>query len=181
MPNIAQVLKEEIQRLARKEVKTPASQLRKDLVSIKRTVADLKKRITDLERENRRLTAAEKKRQQQQPAAPSDETASVWFTSKGIRSQRAKLGLSQADFAKLVGVSALTVYQWERKGGRLTLRGPTRAALAGIRGIGMREAKRRLEEQAEGENKGVKSKGRKKAAGKKSKKKVSRARARRRK
>ncbi|NLX20537.1 MAG: helix-turn-helix domain-containing protein [Phycisphaerae bacterium] len=184
MPNIAQVLKDEIQRLAKKEIKTPTSQLRKGLVALKRSVADLKKRISELERENRRLTATTRKRQQQQPAAPSDETASVWFTSKGIRSQRGKLGLSQADFAKLVGVSSLTVYQWERKEGKLTLRGPTKAALAGIRGIGVREARQRLEEQDEGEKKTAKkkakSKGRKKVVGKKVKKKAAGAKGRKR-
>jgi DNA-binding transcriptional regulator YiaG len=83
-------------------------------------------------------------------AAPqqTDETSRAWFTAKGLKSLRKRLGLSQADFAKLVDVSDQTVYQWEAKNGMLKLRGNTKATLVSVRNIGKVEARKRLEEKA---------------------------------
>jgi transcriptional regulator with XRE-family HTH domain len=53
------------------------------------------------------------------------------------------LGLSAKDFGKLIGVSSLTVYNWENGKSK-----PRRSQLPGIisvRGLGKREAIRRLE------------------------------------
>lgn len=54
------------------------------------------------------------------------------------------LGLTQAEFAKLVGVSTLTVSKWESAEGRIQLRRRPLAAFAGIRGMGKRDAKEKL-------------------------------------
>jgi DNA-binding transcriptional regulator YiaG len=66
------------------------------------------------------------------------------FSAKSVKAQRAKTGLSAADYAMLVGVSALTIYNWEN--GKSRPRQEQFAALASLRGIGKREAARRLEE-----------------------------------
>jgi transcriptional regulator with XRE-family HTH domain len=54
--------------------------------------------------------------------------------------------VTQAQFARLAGVTSQAVYQWERGGarGKLGLRKQTAAALAGLRDLGVREAKARL-------------------------------------
>jgi DNA-binding transcriptional regulator YiaG len=145
MPNIGKVLKDEIQRLARKEGKALTVKLRKDTVAAKKVLAGIKKRITQLERTAKQLIAQERKRAKLQPAT-AEAGESHRFSAKGIRSLRRKLNLSQADFAKLAGVSSLSVYQWERKEGRLNLRGATKTKLSELRGLGARKAQKRLEE-----------------------------------
>ena len=74
-----------------------------------------------------------------------------------MRSLRKKLGLTQEAFGKLVGVTNLSVYHWEKKNGPLGVREATRAAILAVRGLGVREAKERLAGLAEGK----KGKGRK--------------------
>jgi DNA-binding XRE family transcriptional regulator len=64
----------------------------------------------------------------------------------GLCSQREHLDLSQADFGKLVRVSAQSIYQWER--GSIRPRPAQLTALAALRSIGKREAQRRLAELA---------------------------------
>ena len=61
MSNIAQVLKSEIIRLSRKEVRAAANPLRSSNFILKKTVAELKKRVGALEAENKRLCAIAEK------------------------------------------------------------------------------------------------------------------------
>lgn len=151
MPNIGQVLKDEICRLARKETKTALTGLVRDKIRLKKSVADLKRRIGQLERDHRFLVTAESRRQKTQAAAPPEAAQKIRITSRGIRNLRSKLGLSQAGLGKLLGVSDQSVYMWERKEGRLLLREATKQALLGVRDIGAREAKKRLAAKMEAE------------------------------
>ena len=146
MPNIGKVLKDEIARISRKEVKSAIGGLGKSNVNLKKIVADLKKRVTSLEKENRRLVAQAKRTKPEPTQKPSEEQEKARFTSKGIRSLRNRLGLTQADFAKLVGATTHAVYLWEKREGTLNLRDKTKKALLSIRGMGAREAKAKLEE-----------------------------------
>jgi len=145
MPNIAKILKDEIQRLARKETRAFSGQLKKDMVVFKKTVAAVRKRLVQMERTLKGLQKVSRRLEgrvvQEAPELP--ETFRI--SSKGIRSLRRKLKLSQADLAKLVGVSSQSVYQWERKGGRLALRKETKKALGEIRKLGIKDVKKRLE------------------------------------
>ena len=78
------------------------------------------------------------------PAASIAEAAEgVRFSGKWVKSHRNKLGLSAAHYSHLVGVSTMTIYNWER--GHSRPRAKQLAAWAAIRGIGKREAWRRLE------------------------------------
>ena len=45
MPNVANVLREEIQRLAKKQVKAGLSPLRRDHMRLKKSVADLRRQV----------------------------------------------------------------------------------------------------------------------------------------
>ncbi len=143
MSNVITVLKAEISRIARKEAKQAVAPFRKPTTSARRTFADLKRRVVTLEKECRRLAALLAKVPQPEPAEVS---AKGWISGKGVRSLRQKLGLTQEEFAKLVGVSSQGVYVWERKPGMLRLREATKAALMAVRGLGAREAKARLAE-----------------------------------
>ena len=146
MSNIAKVLKAEIARISRKEAKGATQGIAKSNTWLRRIVADLKKRVVLLEKENKRLVATMKKHQVESPQKPEEEGKRARLTSKSIRSLRSKLGLSQASFAKLVGVTTHAVYLWENKEGALSLRDKTKAALLSVRGLGAREAKQKLAE-----------------------------------
>ena len=144
MSNIAKALKAEISRISRKEAKSATGPIAKSNIDLKKTVLDLKKRLVALEKENKRLLAGVKKEKPVSAPEPSEETKKARITSTTIRSLRSRLGLSQAEFGKLAGVTTGAVYLWENKEGPLNLREKTKAALLSIKGMGVREAKEKL-------------------------------------
>ena len=140
MPNIVAVLRSEITRLARKETRTHTKNLQKASAQYRRAVAALKRDVAQLRAELARL-----KRSAAQPSVPKaegDAVPRVRFTAKGLKSQRARIGLSAADYGKLIGVTGHTVYSWE--GGASKPRAAQLASIASIRGIGKRDAMNRL-------------------------------------
>ena len=144
MPNIVAVLKEEISRLARKEIRGEILALKKASAQYRRDIAEMKRRICDLQRKMGPLQKQVLKKGSGQ-AAPS-VTNRVRFTAKGLRSQRQRLGLSAADYGKLAGVTGQTIYSWEHETAR-----PRRqqvARLAALRRIGKRDAQAHLEPPA---------------------------------
>lgn len=159
MPNIAQVMKAEIVRLAKKEVKASTAKLRKDNADLKRRMAEHKRRIAKLEKDNRGLVGEATRRRKESLSVSDDEVQKARITAKLIRSIRKKLKLSQAELAKLVGVSSLCVYQWEHKQGRLTFRGASKASIVEVRKLSPAEARERLDGMKAG--KAVKGKRRK--------------------
>lgn len=143
MPDIAKVLKEEIQRLARKEIRAATANLRKDTIALKRAVNEQKRRIDALERQNKKLHAGAAKPKGEKQDAESP-VVNARISAKMIKSIRKRLGLSQAQLAKLLGVNGQTVYQWEHKEGRLTFRRNIKERIVEIRNLGAREAKKLL-------------------------------------
>ena len=147
MSNVVKVLKAEIARISKKEAKSATQGIGKANTWLRKTVADLKKRLSLLEKESRRLTAVMKKQQLESPQKPdTEEGKKARFSSRGIRALRKKLRLSQADFGKLVGTTPGAVHLWEKKDGALSLRDKTKAAILAIRGLGAREARKKLAE-----------------------------------
>jgi DNA-binding transcriptional regulator YiaG len=143
MPSIASVLKAEITRLARKEIKAElaatkkaSTRHRREIAELKRQLKDQTKKVAALERAT--ATAAAK------PAEPEVDAGSVRFSPKWVRTHREKIAVSQADYAALVGVSTLTIYNWES--GRTRPAAKQLAAWGVVRAMGKREAWRRLEE-----------------------------------
>jgi DNA-binding transcriptional regulator YiaG len=157
MSNIAKVLKAEIMRISRKEAKGTTQGIGKSNTWLKKIVADLKRRVLLLEKDNKALVAAMKRYQAQYPEAPAEETKKVRLTSRGVRSLRGRLHLSQVDFGKLVGTTPYSVYLWETKEGALKLRDKTRTALLSIRGLRGGEAKAKLLELGRKRKRGRKS------------------------
>jgi DNA-binding transcriptional regulator YiaG len=140
MPNIVTVLKAEILRLARKEVREQTRTLRKTSALYRRDIAEMKRRLADLQRKIGPLQKQVLKAGSAEAAEP--ETKGVRFTAKGLRSQRQRLGLSAADYGKLAGVTGQTIYSWEHETSRP--RKQQVARLAAIRHLGKREAQLRL-------------------------------------
>lgn len=141
MPNLASVLKDEIARLARKEVRAELATLKKQTAQYRRDIAALKRKTDAQERELNFLRKQEKKRLTEEPSKAEGEE--VRFSPKWLKSHRKKLGLSAEKYAKLIDVSPLSVYNWEQ--GKATPRAAQKAKLASIRGIGKRDAEKRLE------------------------------------
>jgi len=145
MSNVAKVLKAEIARISKREAKSATQGIGKSNTWLRKTVADLKKRMLVLEKENKRLGAIVKKYQvESPPKADQEEGKKARFTGRGIRALRKKLRLSHADFGKLVGTTTGAVYLWEKKDGPLSLRDKTKAAILSVRGLGAKEAKEKL-------------------------------------
>lgn len=142
MPNVAAILKEEIVRLARKEIKREQAATRKFIARQRKDIADLKERVASLSRE---MSAGARRRRAADatPAEAGDDGPRIRFSAKGLASLRGRLGLSAGDFAKLVGVSAQSVYNWEHE--HSSPRASQLAPLAALRKIGKREAQARLE------------------------------------
>lgn len=140
MPNIGTVLREEITRLSRKEARSHVDPTRQAVARQRREIAALKRQIAQLERAVALLT---RKILSATPATRTESaTKRVRFTAKGLRAQRQRLALSAADFGKLLGVSAQSIYNWERE--EAHPRGVQLAKLVAMRGIGKREAADRL-------------------------------------
>lgn len=152
MPNLASALKAEIARIAKKELRSDLDALKKASASYRREIAALKRRNADLESEVKRIGKGAAARA---PAAESKvkvrDERQLRFSPARLAAQRKKLGLSAANFAKLVGVSGLSVYKWEN--GQARPRRTQLEAIASVRGIGKREALAKLE-QLSGESVG---------------------------
>lgn len=141
MSNFVNSLKSEITRLARKETKQQISALRTASAQYRKDLADLKKVARNLEK---RLAFVEKQEKRRVRKAPSAELAEgARFSAKGLKSHRQKLGLSAEDYGLLAGVSAQTIYSYEL--GKSKPRKAQVAKLVVVRGLGKREAHRRLE------------------------------------
>lgn len=133
MSKVMQVLKAEIVRLARREV-------RQEVRPLRRLLAERRRQIAELRRQNRRLqkelAALRRKLGEAQPMGPvaAEETAErFWISGQGVRALRRRLGLTQASLAKLAKVSLPAVVNWEKKPGKLRLRKATAAKLREIR------------------------------------------------
>ncbi len=137
MPNLSSVIKSEITRLARKEIKTAIEPLRKTSAGYRREIAELKRSVASLRRE---LKAPARPARAQKSVA--GQTRKVRFSPKGLKTLRVRLGLSAADFGRLIGASGQSVYNWES--GKAVPRTSQQTAIAAVRGLGKREAARRL-------------------------------------
>ena len=142
MSSLAIALKSEVVRLARKEAKAlvkslskASSQHRKDIANLKRQISKASAEIARLQRQASKGGAA------QVAEVPAEK---VRFSAASAIAQRKRLGLSAGDFAKLIGISGVTVYSWEQ--GKSRPRAAQLEAFAKVRGLGRREANARLEE-----------------------------------
>lgn len=149
MPDLTTVLKDEIRRLARKEIKSSVGELKKQVTEQRKQISALRQRVANLEVEKKRLVkrvaSVQDAGQEAEAAAEESPALRARFSGKSIQKLRDKLRLTQAELAQLAGVSPQAVYQWERKGGPLRLRNATKEALVQVRALGLRDVRRQLE------------------------------------
>ncbi|MCZ6664900.1 MAG: helix-turn-helix transcriptional regulator [Gammaproteobacteria bacterium] len=140
MSNIATALRDEITRVARKEIRGQTETLRKASAVYRGHIAELKRRVAGLERK-----VVSYQKQLPENIQPQGTDAKVIrYSAKRFQATRKRLGLSAADYGKLIGVSDQTVYRWES--GKARPRKHQMAAYAALRGFGKKEARARLEE-----------------------------------
>lgn len=138
MPSIMTALKAEITRLARKEAKQVVAPVRKASTNYRGLIAGLRKQFDALQKEVAALKRMAPKAEKDLAAAQEPQ-GRFWITGKGVRTLRRRLGLTQAQFGKLAGVSAVTVANWETRKGKVILRKAAAGKLQGLRGMGKRD------------------------------------------
>lgn len=142
MPNIGTVLKDEIARVARKQQRAELASLKKSVAQYRSQIAQLKRRMQALEQLVRRQ-ARGGGRAAAAAAEQDDDGPSLRFSAKGLAAQRKRLGLSAASVARILGVSALSVYKWES--GKTRPRARQLEAISALRKMGKREAMAKLD------------------------------------
>jgi DNA-binding transcriptional regulator YiaG len=140
MPNIASLLKSEIVRLARKELRTEIVPLRKAGAGYRREIAALKRKIANLERQLKQSVRSGVRTSAKPDADGSAQPTR--FVAKGLRSMRARLGLSAPQLAQLLGVSTQSIYNWETK--KAVPRKGQMNAIVALRSAGRRDVHQRL-------------------------------------
>lgn len=141
MPNIGALLKDEISRLCRREIRKAVASVKKASAAYRRDIASLKRQLAALQKKSasveKRVNVASESKSRTPPDRP------VRFVAKGLRSLRSRLGLSAAQMALLLDVSEQSVYNWETK--KATPRKEQLTAIIAMRGMGKREAQERLD------------------------------------
>jgi DNA-binding transcriptional regulator YiaG len=140
MPNIAVILKNEILRLARKEVKTQAGKTKQAVAQYRHEIAKLKRLLAD---QAKRLARLEAQGNGEGGGEVEDTEEKLRFSARSVKAQRRRLKLSAAEYGKLIGVSGLTIYNWES--GKARPRKAQFDAFVAVRGIGKKEALAKLE------------------------------------
>jgi len=140
MATFAAVLRDEVKRLATKQMKRamrPFKRVQRQIKSLRtltrhqrRTIASLERRVGVL-----RARAARALR-----GAAGAGTRGMGVSPEAIRALRGRFKMTRVQFAKLVGVSAGSIFGWET--GRTVPRGKSRARVAELRKLGVREARR---------------------------------------
>jgi DNA-binding transcriptional regulator YiaG len=143
MSTFAIALKDEIRRISRKEIRArtggtvrAVSQYRREIAQLRRWLREMRGRLARLEAASRRS-----------PKMPTPQEVvenDIRFSARSVKAQRRRSGLSGKDYARLVGVSPLTIYNWET--GKTRARPEQFAALVALRGMGKREARLKLEQ-----------------------------------
>ncbi len=125
MANVMKELKAEISRIARSEIKTALAPIKSVNAAQRKYIADLRRQVADLEKENKAQARQLEKLGAAVPQPePEEDLGRAWITAAGIRSMRKRLKLSQKAFAELAGVSLPTVANWEssKNSGKLNIR-----------------------------------------------------------
>ena len=137
MPDVASVLRDEIRRLARKEVKSATSAQSSQIRDLKNVIRALRGEVASLQKalSTSRQSA---KATNGQSTGKEEKKQAIRLSPKSIKNHRKRLKLSQAQLGQLLGVSTTTVVFWES--GRTAPRGSNRHALAEVRTLGKKDA-----------------------------------------
>ena len=142
MGKLESLMKSEIVRLARREVRKIVRPLGRNVRSMKGTVVSLRKTVATLEKFAARQ-AAEMGQKRGLPEAAPEEVKASRFSPRLIRTLRKRLAITQKEMAALLGVTVGAIYQWEK--GIFEPTAQKKRVLVTLRRIGRREVRRLLE------------------------------------
>jgi DNA-binding XRE family transcriptional regulator len=151
MSTIANALKQEIARVARKELKDEIAALRKLTTAHRSEIASLKREIKALHGVVKGVQKGQARPASSSQAALADAAPTkrrgrqAEFSAEQLLAHRTQLGLTQAQMAQLIGASALSVYKWES--GKVQPRAAQQAQIAAALQLGKRAVKAKLQEQ----------------------------------
>jgi DNA-binding transcriptional regulator YiaG len=143
MAKLESIIKSEIQRLAKHEVRSVYRPLRKEVWGLKLKLSNLIKNFTVLDRLAKE--ASKGKSTEPKLEATPEEVKASRLTPERIRKLRNRLGISQRELGIFTGASLGAVLSWEK--GKFKPRGDKKAALVALRKIRKREVKRVLGEK----------------------------------
>lgn len=144
MSKVETIIKSEIVRLAKREIRKISVPLVRDVRLLKSTVSQLRKAVLVLERVSARQNT-ETLREKTQLQANPEEVKISRFSPRLIQTLRKRLGVTQKEMAILVGVTVGAIYQWEK--GIFEPRGQKKGILVALRKLGRRDVKKLLEEK----------------------------------
>jgi DNA-binding transcriptional regulator YiaG len=135
------VFGEWVQKLTRREMKPFIRESRQRLAELRKVITELKKQIK-----------ANRIRPEPQPrplraSTPLATISKSRLRVDGLKARRQKLGLSAKQYGKLLGVSALTVYNWEQ--GKSKPRRSQLPRIVAVRGMGKRQVAEWLSQQVD--------------------------------
>lgn len=144
MANLQQLLNGEIRRLARKELAAAVKEMKAQIVEMRKVISEQNRRLKALENAAPCAAAAEKKVAEKGVPAEAAQK-SMRITAERIRKWRKKLGVNQAQYAKLLGVNTISVSHWES--GKNVPREAQKRKIAELRDLGVRELKKLMQEK----------------------------------
>ena len=129
-------IREEIGRLARREIRKAVGPVLKERARLKGQIADLKKAVQDMEKSVAPLVR-DRKASRPKLRATDEEVQAARLSGGLIRKLRKRLGLSQEELGLLADVTRGAVVGWEM--GRSRPSAASRSAIVALRKLGKRE------------------------------------------
>ena len=149
MAKIEGVIKAEIMRLAKREVRAVFRPLKREVWQMATKLSNLSKGFASLNRMAKELHLEEKAKPKLE--ATPEEVKISRITPERISRLRKKLGISQRELGLLTGATIGAVLSWEK--GKFRPKAEKKAALVALRKLKKREVKKLLAEKAEGSKK----------------------------
>jgi len=153
MGKIESTIKSEIQRLAKREIKSAFLPLRREVRTVRLKLSSLSRNFRVLDRlaKGQIIPMAKGNRLEASP----EEIKVSRLTPARIRNLRKKLGISQRELAILSGASLSAVVMWEK--GEFRPKADKKGALIALRKLGKRQVRKMLTERRESEAQGNKA------------------------
>lgn len=139
MGKVESIIKSEIVRLAKREVKKTILPLKGEIRSLKGIVSQLRKTLLSIQR----ISPAEFREKEVSMEVSPDEVKNARFSPRVIRSLRKRLGITQRELALLTGVTVGAIHQWES--GKFKPAMKKREIMVTLRKMGRREVRKMIE------------------------------------
>ena len=147
MGKVGSIIKSEIERLAKREMRKVSIPLGRDVRLLKNTVSQLRKSILSLER-----FAAQKQKELSKREirleAPPEEIKQSRFSPRLLQSLRKRLGISQKELAILAGVTVGAAHLWET--GKFRPKENKMGVLVALKKLNRREVRELLSQKIAG-------------------------------